>query len=96
MDPNKSILPEYAGTIYTIQADPSAEERLITGFLVSESGDEMTIVDTAGNEVTVLKEHVTDRYPMDISIMPEGLLDSLDDHQLRNLFKFIQSEKAPE
>ena len=56
----------------------------------------MTIVDTAGNEVTVLKEHVTDRYPMDISIMPEGLLDSLDDHQLRNLFKFIQSEKAPE
>ena len=55
----------------------------------------MTVVDTAGTEMTVLKAHVIERYPMDISIMPEGVLASLDDHQLRNLFKFLQSTELP-
>jgi len=95
IDPNKSILPEYAGTIYTIQSDPNQPERFITGFMVNESGNEMTIVDTAGNEVTVLKDHVTETFPMDISIMPEGILQGMDDQTLRDLFQFLQSNEAP-
>jgi putative membrane-bound dehydrogenase-like protein len=95
VDPNRSILPEYVGTTFTVVGEDlgfGPEKRVINGFLLRETNQAMTIVDTAGNELTVPREEVLSMEPMRLSIMPEGLLDGMPDQKLRDLFAFLQSE----
>jgi putative heme-binding domain-containing protein len=94
IDPDRSIEPEYAGTLFTIASEidgSGADEQLVTGFLIRETAQEITVVDSTGTELTVRKEHLRSMEPMTLSIMPEGLLDGMTDQELRDLFKFIQS-----
>ncbi|MBI2426041.1 MAG: dehydrogenase [Candidatus Hydrogenedentes bacterium] len=98
IDPGKSVLPEYTGTVFTIQGEDDglgAEDRTITGFLLRETGAETTLVDSAGNEMTLPTEKVIGKTPMTLSVMPENLLNSMADQDLRDLFAFIQADSPP-
>ncbi|HIA47809.1 MAG TPA: hypothetical protein EYN96_07535, partial [Candidatus Hydrogenedentes bacterium] len=98
-DPSRSVLPEYAGIIFTILDNKNVfgdlEERTITGFILHESDEQITFIDSAGNEITVATEKVESMRPMSLSVMPEGLLLDMPDQELRDLMMFIQSDALP-
>ncbi len=98
IDPSKSVLPEYTGTTFTILGEDDGlgrEERTITGFILRDTGGEITLVDSAGTEMVVPREDVKSMEPMSISVMPEGLLSDMSDQDLRDLFAFIQADVWP-
>ncbi len=100
IDPSRSVLPEYTGMTFTILGEDDGlgglEEQIITGFLLREVNDEITFVDSAGNEMNVPLSKVKSMEPMTLSVMPEGLLSSMGDQDLRDLFAFIQADTLPE
>ena len=56
---------------------------------------EITLVDSAGNEMTLPADKVKSMEPMALSIMPEGILTGMSDQDLRDLFNFIQANEPP-
>ena len=46
--------------------------------------------DRRGRQTTIVKADVEDRKASEASIMPEGLLDSLSEEQIRDLFRYLQ------
>lgn len=98
IDPSRSVLPEYTGATFTILGEDDGlgeTERVITGFLLRKTDTEMTLVDSAGNEMTVPLEKVKSMEPMALSVMPEGILTGMSDQDLRDLFAFIQADAPP-
>jgi putative heme-binding domain-containing protein len=80
IDPSMSILPEYTGTTFTILGEDDglgAEERVVNGFLLRETDAEISLVDSAGNEMTLPLDKVKSKEPMKLSVMPEGLLNGM-------------------
>lgn len=99
IDPSMSVLPEYTGTTFVILGEDDglgAEERVVNGFLLRETETETTLVDSAGNEMTVPRDKVKSKEPMKLSVMPEGLLNGMSDQDIRDLFNFIQADTPPE
>ena len=43
------------------------------------------------SEITLSRGHVKERVPLGRSLMPEGLLDGLNDQALRDLFAYLRS-----
>ncbi len=98
VDPSKSVLPEYTGTIFTILGEDDglgAAEQTITGFVLRESDTEITLIDSAGTEMTVSRDNVKSMEPMAQSVMPEGLVSHMSDQELRDLFAFIRADSMP-
>ena len=98
VDPSRSVLPEYTGTVFTIVGEDDglgAGEQTITGFLLRKTETEITLVDSAGNEMAVPADKVNSMEPMTLSVMPEGLLAGMSDQDLRDLFNFIQADEPP-
>jgi putative membrane-bound dehydrogenase-like protein len=99
IDPSMSILPEYTGTTFTILGEDDglgAEERVVNGFLLRETDAEISLVDSAGNEMTLPLDKVKSKEPMKLSVMPEGLLNGMSDQDIRDLFNFIQADTLPD
>ena len=40
-----------------------------------------------------MREQVEEMQPSGVSLMPEGLLDKLSDIQVRDLFRYLQSQR---
>jgi len=98
VDPSKSVLPEYTGTIFTILGEDDglgAEERTVTGFVLRDADTEITLIDSAGTEMVVAKDRIKSMEPMALSVMPEGLVAGMSDQELRDLFAFIQADSPP-
>jgi putative heme-binding domain-containing protein len=94
VDPTATMLPEFTPFQFTLvqQGGADEEEQVMTGFVVEENGNSLTVVDTAGNQATVPKQRIAQRQPLAVSIMPEGLLDAFADQQIRDLFAYLQSQ----
>ena len=98
VDPSRSVLPEYTGTTFTIIGEDDglgAAEQTITGFILRESDTEITLIDSAGTEMVVSRDKVKAMEPMALSVMPEGLVSTMTDQELRDLFAFIQADSMP-
>ncbi|HSI11811.1 MAG TPA: HEAT repeat domain-containing protein [Chthoniobacter sp.] len=63
----------------------------IEGFVTREGGDSVDVRNIAGQSVTLEKADVTERGKRDISIMPEGLLNSFAPTDLQNLLAWLES-----
>jgi len=72
------------------------DEREIQGFVVSESGDAVSIRDATGNEQQLAKGEIDKRERRDISIMPEGLVDPLSARDLASLIAYLQQLANPQ
>ncbi|HQR06857.1 MAG TPA: c-type cytochrome [Gemmatales bacterium] len=85
VDPNFVIRPEYvAHTIVT------TDGRTLTGLLVEQNVGSMTVLDAQANKITLARNKIEDIQPSKVSLMPEKLLDSLDDQQIRDLLAYLQ------
>lgn len=95
VDPSATVLPEFMASVFTIRDgdadDPFGAERQVTGFLLEETAQSVTLIDSAGNELTVPPAAVLKREPMALSLMPTGLLDAATPQQIRDLFVYLQA-----
>ena len=57
---------------------------------VVESEDELTLITATGERVDVAKDQIEERRESSMSIMPEGLIDSMSLHDLVSLMVFLE------
>lgn len=65
--------------------------RILTGFLVDQDNRVVILRTAEGNDVSVPRSSVEEMRVLPQSIMPEGLLDNLNEQQLRDLFAYLRS-----
>jgi len=68
----------------------AADGRVVSG-LLETSTDKTVTIRTQEASVTVPREEILDLSKSADSMMPEGLLDELDDQQFQNLIKYLRS-----
>ena len=92
------------GTLLTSVVDPSAEiregfeqtvlltsdGRLLTGFVVDEDTQIVTLRSKSGENIRVASEDIESRKRVQKSLMPDGLLNGLTGKQLRDFFAYLR------
>ncbi len=69
----------------------TTDGRVLVG-LLRDQDEQVVVLRTAeGSEVTVPRDQIEELVRQPKSIMPEGLLDSLTDEQIRDLFSYLKS-----
>ena len=65
--------------------------RTFAGTLANEDDNQVTIR-MIGQDVVIAKSEILSRETLPISMMPEGLLATLDDKQIRDLVGYLRTE----
>jgi putative membrane-bound dehydrogenase-like protein len=87
VDPSAVIRQEYMAFVINTK-----DGRSLTGLIVESTAQAITLVD-AKNEKTVLaREKIEEMAPSPVSLMPEKLLDPLQDQEIRDLFNYLQGD----
>jgi putative heme-binding domain-containing protein len=87
VDPNASVSHDYR--MHVIVTD---DGRVITGLVESENQRSLTLL-TAQDRIVIPTEEIEQRKLADVSIMPTGLLQSLSQHEIRDLFGYLQRRR---
>lgn len=75
---------------YEYQMVTTTDGRSIGGFLAESDGQVTVLRGLDGQDVTLKKDEIQEMKSMGRSLMPDGLLNDLDDDQLRDLFAFLR------
>jgi putative heme-binding domain-containing protein len=87
VDPSAVIRPEF--TAYVLE---TKDGRALTGLIAESDPQALTVVDARTERTVVPRAQVASVTPSPISLMPEKLLDPLDDQDIRDLFSYLQSD----
>lgn len=88
LDPNKSIDPSWAARVVeTIDGD------MLQGFAVSGPAGELSLKLADGTVMRLPAASIRVERPMTLSLMPEGLLQTLTAQQAADLLAFLQSRR---
>jgi putative heme-binding domain-containing protein len=69
----------------------TSDGRIITGFVVDDNDEILTLREASGQSITLPKEEIEEFRATPKSVMPEGILDKLTDEQVKDLFAYLQS-----
>ncbi len=86
-EPSASIHPDYVA--YNV-ARKDGED--VTGFVRAQGADALRIVAADGREQRIPRGELKELRPSSVSLMPTGLLDGLNDLQVRDLLTFLLHE----
>ena len=86
VDPSALIRNEYVAQVATLN-----DGRLLTGLLAESGPATITLLDAKNERTVVPRQNIESLLPARQSLMPEKLLDELDDQQIRDLFAYLQS-----
>ncbi len=86
--PSKQILDGYQQTIIRIK-----KGEIIAGAVRGETDNDVTLIDSAGQKITIKKSDVKSRKFSDISLMPEGLQTGLKPEEFSDLIAYLVSLK---
>ncbi|HUS35676.1 MAG TPA: PVC-type heme-binding CxxCH protein [Verrucomicrobiae bacterium] len=84
--PNAEIREGYVNYMVTTK-----DGRALTGFLADEDKQTVVIRGIDGANMTIARADIDEMKPTGFSLMPEGLLQSLEDQQIRDLFAYLRS-----
>ena len=86
--PSKAISDQYDVTMIE-----TTDGNTVAGFVVREEGDKLVMrtADTVGRQFDVSKAKVKKRTKSPVSMMPEGLVDELNQQQIAGLIAFLQA-----
>ena len=87
VDPSAYIREGYGSWHITTK-----DGRTVIGTLKAKNDKMITVQPITGEPVTVSAEQVKSMEPMETSIMPERLLEGLNDNQLRDLFSYLMKK----
>src|SRR5207253_713337 len=85
VDPNAVVWARYRATYFE-----TADDRLITGIVLQENESTVTIQTQSGT-VTLPRNDIISRQESMLSMMPEGLLESLKPEEVIDLVAYLQS-----
>jgi putative heme-binding domain-containing protein len=71
----------------------TVEGKVLTGFVVSESADAVTIREASGLSHTLKLADIEERAKRDLSMMPEGIAGNLTPEELADLLAYLESLK---
>jgi putative membrane-bound dehydrogenase-like protein len=87
VDPSAIIRPEFvAHTVST------TDGRMMTGLIVERSPTAITLLDAKNERTTLAQNKIESLEPSSVSLMPDNILDPLDDEQIRDLFSYLQGD----
>jgi putative membrane-bound dehydrogenase-like protein len=89
VDPAGVVRKEYQA--YNIA---TKDGRILTGLIVEQTPDLITVCDSKGERTRVPRGDVEGLKETDTSLMPESLYKDFSPEQLRDLFRFLESEPA--
>lgn len=87
LDPSGDIPDAYKMVIITTK-----DGQVLTGTVTAEDDQKVT-VSMVGQETTVAKGDIAGRETSPVSMMPEGLLQTLKDQEILDLIKYFQSKQ---
>jgi putative heme-binding domain-containing protein len=76
---------------YTASVIATIDGRLLTGMIVEQDKNVLRLRVSDGTEVTLPRDEIEAIRPSPTSIMPEGLLNDMNDQQVRDLFAYLRS-----
>lgn len=85
VDPNAVVWNQYKATYFE-----TSDDRLISGVVQRENESTVTIQTQTG-AITLPRSEITSRTESNLSIMPEGLFDTLEEKELLDLVAYLQS-----
>lgn len=89
--PSHVISDQYASkTVVT------TDGRQYTGLVTMGAGGEVVILESTGKKVPIKSDSVEEIQPSKVSAMPEGLLDTLTQEEIVDLFAFVLNPQAGE
>ena len=85
LDPSAEIREGYVN--YLVQTN---DGRALGGFLSDQDANVIMLRGFDGQDISLARADVREMKPAGTSLMPEGLLDGLDEQQLRDLFAYLR------
>jgi putative membrane-bound dehydrogenase-like protein len=90
IDPSALVRKEYEAQTIAL-----TDGRVLTGLVVEETDKAITLFDSKKQRTVLPRDTIEEMKPSATSLMPEGLLDTLREDQIRDLFKYLQSSGPP-
>ncbi len=90
IDPSAMIRKEYASQTVALK-----DGRVLTGLVGEETGRTLTLIDSNRQKTVLPRDAIETVAPSPVSLMPEGLLDTLPESQVRDLFRYLMSNGPP-
>ena len=93
----RSILNPSAAIGYNFRALTVAltDGRVLTGLPVEDSADRLVLKTADGQRLSLRANQIDERKTSDVSLMPEGLAETLTDSELIDLLTFLATLKQP-
>ncbi|MCI0534256.1 MAG: c-type cytochrome, partial [Verrucomicrobiales bacterium] len=86
VNPNAEIREGYESYLVTTKDD-----RMVSGFLVEQDNQTVMLRGLDGENTVLPREQISEMKSAGLSLMPEGLLESLPEQQVRDLFAYLRS-----
>ena len=90
LDPSGTIRPEFISQTALLN-----DGRVLTGLVIESSADQITFVDAKQQKTTVARDEIDQLHPSETSLMPEGVLETLQPQEIRDLFSYLESDRLP-
>ena len=90
LDPNRDVDGRYVGYIAVL-----ADGRTITGMLVNESGNSVTLREQGGKDHVLLRSDLDELRATGKSVMPEGLEKDVTQQDLADMFAYLVPPRVP-
>ena len=90
LDPSGTIRPEYVA-----QTAVLVDGRVLTGLVIESSPQQITLVDAKNQKTTLARDEIEQIQPSSQSLMPERLLETLAPQEMRDLFRYLQTDAPP-
>jgi putative heme-binding domain-containing protein len=87
LDPSGYIRPEFVAQTVVLN-----DGRILTGLVVESTPQQLMIVDAKNQKTTLARDEVERLQPSAQSLMPERLLETLAPQEVRDLFRYLQSD----
>ena len=88
LDPSLEIREGYQTTVVETE-----DGLIVSGFIESEDDVQISLRQIDGQLARIPKDLIVDQFIAKISLMPNGLLDDLDEQQARDLFAYLRSSQ---
>jgi putative heme-binding domain-containing protein len=90
VDPSAVIRKEYLS--YTVR---TTDGRVLTGLLVEQTPGAVTLLSAKNERTRIARGKIESLEESPVSLMPEDLLKGLKPQEVRDLFRYLQSDRPP-
>ncbi len=85
LNPNREVDPKYLGYQALLQ-----DGRVLVGIVTDETADQLTLRQSGGKHVTILRREIEELKSTDQSLMPEGLEQQITPPQMQSLIQYLR------